>query len=451
MIAIVGRPNVGKSALFNCILGQRLAIVHEESGVTRDRIVAPVTLRQHRFLLVDTGGLGVLAKQKKVGLFEGLIRAQVETVMREATRVVWVVDAQEGVVPLDHEIASLLRQCTCHTVLAANKADNDALREAAGAEFAELGFPTIIPTSCTHHRGIDDLLEACLAGLPPAAAAAPDEPGLCLAVVGRPNVGKSSLVNFLADEQRVIVSEVPGTTRDAIDVPLRLTDGNRQLAVTLVDTAGLRPHRRADTPVEFFSIARAERAIRRSDAVLLILDAVNPGTAQDRRVAHLVAEARKPCILVVNKWDLVSAAMTPTQMQNLLREQLPFMRYAPVEVVCALSGDNVPRVVARLLRLHQQMQLRIPTPVVNRFIQDVVARTPPPATAHGECRVYYATMTGNPPPRFLLFVNRKRFWPAHYLQFLVNRLQEAFFPEAGLPLWLELRERRAPRESRSDG
>jgi len=449
IIAIVGRPNVGKSALFNRIVGRRIAIVHEESGVTRDRIAAPGSHGGRHFLVVDTGGLGVLVKQKKVHVFDGLIRSQVASVIEEAAAIVWVVDCQDGASPLDFEMAELLRESTQRTIVAVNKADNAGLRDAGLAEFAPLGFPQLLPISCTQNTGVDELLDACVPLLPDAPAPAAEGPGLRLAVVGRPNVGKSSLVNRLLGEERVIVSEIPGTTRDAVDVPFRIMDGDEEVPATLIDTAGLRRRRRVDSAVEFFSVTRAEKAIRRSDVTLLVLDAMTPGTAQDRRIARLITEARKPCILVVNKWDLVSGGLKQRDLERLLRDFVPFMDYAPIVFVCALSGYNMSVLIEGLLRLREQMQVMIPTAVLNRFLQDIVARTPPPSGAK-PVKIFYATMTGNRPPRFLLFVNDKRICPGNYLQFLENRLRKAFFPGVGLPVWVQLRQRRQAKE-RTDG
>ncbi|OGV64672.1 MAG: ribosome biogenesis GTPase Der [Lentisphaerae bacterium RIFOXYB12_FULL_65_16] len=444
LVAIVGRPNVGKSALFNAIVGRRVSIVHEQSGVTRDRIMAPVSRFGRPFLLVDTGGLGVLVKEKKVEMFDGLVRDQVLTVVAEATVIIWVVDCQAGVTPLDTEVAAFLRQSGARVVVAANKADNETLRQTAVAEFAPLGFTDIIPTCCTHSAGIRELVLRYSRELPTVPEPPDDAPGLKLAVIGRPNVGKSSIVNRLLGQDRVIVSDIPGTTRDAIDVPFVLKSGDEEVRLTLIDTAGLRQRRRVDSVVEFFSITRAERAIGRCDCVLLVLDATMVGSAQDRRIAHLVVEERKPCIIAVNKWDLVKHGMRVNEMQNLVRQLVPFLHYAPIECVSALAGENMPAIFERLLEVRRQAQVMIPTAVLNRFIQDTTARTPPSAYGSKVPKIYYGTMTGNPPPRIVLFVNAKKAFAPNYLQFLENQLRNAFFPRAGLTVWLELRESRGP-------
>lgn len=451
IIAIVGRPNVGKSALFNCIVGHRISIVHEQSGVTRDSIVAPVHRLGQHFLLVDTGGLGVLVKEKKVGIFDGLIRDQVAAVVEEADVVIWVVDCHAGVTPLDHETSDLLRAAECTFVMAANKADNDAYREAAVGDFAVLNPPALIPTSCTQNFGIKQLMERCFALLPEGDAQPVEPPAMQLAVVGRPNVGKSSLVNCILGEERVMVSEIAGTTRDAVDVPFRFRHGDHDVPMALIDTAGLRRQRRVDSVVEFFSVSRAEKAILRSDAVLFVLDATEPATSQDRRIARMINDAKKPCILVVNKWDLLSGQMKQKDLTELFRDRLRFMQHAPMAVICALSGYSLDTVFDLLVRLREQMQIKVPTSVVNRFVQDVLMRTPPTSTGNRILKVMYATMKGNPPPRFLLFVNHKDACSANYLKFLENQFREAFFPETGLPIEIELRERRNAKESEHGG
>jgi GTP-binding protein len=312
------------------------------------------------------------------------------------------------------------------------------------AEFAPLGFAEIVPTSCTHKINIGELVDRCTRELPDMPAPVAEDPGLRLAVIGRPNVGKSSIVNRLLGKDRVIVSEVPGTTRDAVDVPFVLRHGDEAVRLTLIDTAGLRPRRRVDTVVEFFSVTRAERAIGRCDCVLLVLDAALVGSAQDRRIAHLIVKDRKPCIIAVNKWDLVAHGMRPNELRNVVHRLVPFLHYAPVECVSAVSGENMATIFARLMEVRRQMQVMIPTAVLNRFIQDTMARTPPSTRGAKLPRIYYGTMTGNPPPHIVLFVNSKKAFEPNYMQFLENQLRNAFFPNAGLPIWLELRESRAP-------
>jgi len=443
LVAIVGRPNVGKSALFNSIIGRRIAIVHEQSGVTRDRITAPTQYAGRHFTLVDTGGLGVGRRETHgIDVFDGLIREQVAKIVEEATALIWVVDCQAGVTAQDEEVAAFLRSARRPVILAANKADNDQVAGNAAAEFSRLGFEVICPTSCTHKRGIRELLDQLRNHLPEQAATPVADSGLKLAVVGRPNVGKSSLVNRIFGAERVIVSEIAGTTRDAIDVPVTIRDGESEVPLVLIDTAGLRRKRQIDTVVDFFSMARTEQAIRRSDAVLLLLDATELATAQDCNIARMVLDAGKPCVLVVNKWDLASGTgARQREVTEQVYERMPFMKHAPLQVICALSGYNVNGIFEHVLYLREQMQVMVPTSVFNQFLQDLLARTPPPSATTRRFKVFYGTMTGNPPPHFVLFANDKGACPPHYLHFLENQIRDAFFPQTGLPIRLEIRER----------
>ncbi len=442
VVAIVGRPNVGKSALFNCIVGRRISIVHEQSGVTRDRVAAPAHFAGRHVLLVDTGGLGVGVKEKRVSLFDGLIREQVAEIVAEANALIWVVDCRDGITPQDQEIAEFLRQAGRPLVIAANKADNSSMRGTVPAEFAGLGFEIVRPTSCTQHAGIGELLREVAEHVPRVAPPMDRRGGMKIAVVGRPNVGKSSIVNRILGADRVMVSEVAGTTRDAIDVPMNIRDGEEDVPLTLIDTAGLRRRRQVDSVVEFFSVSRARGAIRRSDVVLFVVDATDPGTAQDRRIARMINDERKPCVLLVNKWDLISHGMKERDLRELIRGRIPFMPHCPMQMVCAISGYNFSGIFDHLLTVRAQMQIMIPTGVFNQFLQDTMARTPPASSGGKRFKVFYGTMVGNPPPHFILFGNNRGACPANYLSFLENRIREAFFPEAGLPIWLEVRERR---------
>jgi len=452
VIAIVGRPNVGKSALFNRIVGRRVSIVHEQAGVTRDRITAPVVLGGCHALLVDTGGLGVLPKEKKVPLFDGLIREQVDTVVKDASCLIWVVDAQAGVTELDTVIGDYLRQASCPVVLAANKADNQTMRDNALGEFAELGFEHLVPTSCMHSFGIDDVVARCLDDLPIAeiAQSAEDTPPLQIAVVGRPNVGKSSLINGLLSENRVIVSEVAGTTRDAVDVPFAIDDNGEQLPATLIDTAGLRKKTRCDTVVEYFSILRTQNAIRRSDIVIMLTDAMDPGTAQDRRIARIISDERKPCIVVANKWDMMPGEMRLDDFHELVKGMLPFISFAPVVCLSALKCQNLDTLLRAIVAVRRQMEVTVPTAILNQFLQDTVARTPPPSVGRKFLKLFYATMVGTAPPHFRLFVNDQKICAPHYRQFLENRIRNVFFSDVGLPIRLDIVNR--PRgERQNDG
>jgi GTP-binding protein len=451
VVAIVGRPNVGKSALFNQIVGRRLSIVHEQSGVTRDRVAAPAHYAGRHFLLVDTGGLGLRPKEKKgADVFDGLIRDQVAAIVAEADALIWVVDCLEGMTPQDEEIRDFMMQSELPIVIAANKADNITLREDAATTFAALGVRELMPTSCTHNYGTGELMRRVLNHVPVVSEPLTQKGGVHIAVVGRPNVGKSSLINRVFGEERVIVSDIAGTTRDAIDVPVTLKGRDEEIPATFIDTAGLRKKRSVDTVVEFFSTTRTESAIRRADIILFVIDATDPGTAQDRRIAHIINSEYKPCILLVNKWDLVSGEKKQKEMIDEIRHAIPFMQHAPMHFICAVSGYNFAGIFDHILMLRDQMQVTVPTSVLNQFIQDTLARTPPTTVGNKRFKVFYGTMKGNPPPHIVLFANSKAACAPNYFRFLENRIRDAFFPEAGLPIKLEIRERRGE-EDPTDG
>ena len=475
LIAIVGRPNVGKSALFNRIAGRRIAIVHDRPGVTRDRVSAEVEWGGRAFTLVDTGGIGLLRGEKADDVIIKAAIEQVDLAIESASVIIFVVNVQEGIVPLDREVAEKLRRSGKAVLVAVNKVDTSRAEKGAD-EFAEFGFEKIFPVSAIHSEGIEALMSAATALLPLPSdewkVTSDEEKGdneilslithhtpLNLAIVGRPNVGKSSIINTLTKSERVIVSPVPGTTRDAVDVPFEVeTDGLRQKYV-LIDTAGMRKTRRVNDSIEFFSVKRAEDSIARSDITILVLDAEAGITEQDKKVADRIVEERKACIVVVNKWDLFDEKIrearkeeiagrekgekraAPTQMTTLaefgewVQEKLFFLDYAPVIFTSAKSGLNLDRLLEAVRYVAAQLQQKIPTAILNRTLQDAVERRQPISNLGHRLKFFYATQVRQAPPTFLLFVNRDELFSDQYKKYLAGELRRAFGFE-GCPIIL---------------
>ena len=445
-IAIVGRPNVGKSSLFNAILRRRQAIVHFDSGVTRDRISASGVFEGRRFNLIDTGGLAMFSGEKrKVGFWDQSIEAQVEAAIDSAVTILFVVDVLAGVNPLDQEIARRLRASAKKVILVANKADNQKAEHLAD-EFHELGFEKIHTVSCLHRIGIDSLMRDALAGI----AANPEDAGegnsggarpLRIAVLGRPNVGKSSLVNRLLNEERVIVSEVAGTTRDAIDIPFSLRCGDETVNAVLVDTAGLRKKSKIDEAVERYSMMRAEEALENADIVLFVIEATTlVSTSQDKTIARMIQDSGKGCIIVANKSDACTGVKRRELIDDL-RASLPKMLYAPLVLLSAKNGHNLSGLFEAIAELRAQMSVKVSTAMLNRVLSDAQERNLPPLSGGRPFRVYYGTMTGSCPPRFSLFVNDPALCAENYRTYLENCLRRAF-PFPGFPIRISLRARR---------
>jgi len=469
LIAIVGRPNVGKSALFNRLVGRRIAIVHDQPGVTRDRISAEAEWHGRSFTLVDTGGIGLLRGEKADDPIVAAAVQQVQIAIESATVILFVGDAREGVMPLDREVAGRLRASGKPVLVVANKVDAQT-HEPAAAEFAELGFDLVFPVSAIHGRGIGPLLESAVALLPSTSSAARGAEAaggdaLKLAIIGRPNVGKSSIINTLTQSERVIVTPVPGTTRDSVDVPFEAeTDGVRQRYV-LIDTAGIRKERRIDNSIEFFSVKRAEDSIRRSDLVVFVLDAESGILEQDKKVADKIVAAHKACVVVVNKWDLMEPVVAKAREDELQRrvrrerrrdapkvlttlgefgewvqEHLFFLDYAPVIFTSAKSGFHLDRLLEAIRYVAAQLRQSIPTALLNRTLQEAVERRPPVSAAGHFLKFFYATQLQQAPPTFLLFVNRDELFSEPYRKYLAGQLRRAFGFE-GCPIVLECRAR----------
>ena len=439
-VAIVGRPNIGKSSLFNIILGRRMAIVHEESGVTRDRIISAAAYKGRHFQIADTGGLGNFSGAVRgSGKWDAEIRKQVEAAIESADLILLMTDITTGLTPLDRDIAETLRRSEKKVFLVANKADTKD-KDALSADFLELGLGSVFPISCTHRRGIGQLFDAALDAISAVAATSEQEYPLKIAVAGRPNVGKSSLVNRLAGEDRVMVSDIAGTTRDAVDIPIEIADGEDLLSAVLMDTAGLRKKGKADTAVEVFSIMRAESAVKRSDIVLFVIEADKYGsTAQDKKIAKMIESSGRGCIIVANKWDLCRGEKQKDVIDEIYRS-LPFLRYAPVVCISAEKGYNMPALLDEIMNVKERMAVRVPTPIINNIVIDAMGKTSPPLVGRRSFKVYYTTMADTAPPRFLMFSNDPKLCPANYLAYLKNTFRKNL-DFTGWPIELKLRKR----------
>jgi GTP-binding protein len=479
LIAIVGRPNVGKSALFNRIVGKRIAIVHDEPGVTRDRISVEAEWRGHPFTLVDTGGIGLMRREKAGNVIMQATIDQTELAIKAAHVIILVVNVQEGVVPLDREVAERLRLSGKPVLVAINKVDNYRI-ECNTPEFVALGFEKMFPVSAIHGLGVEAIVEAAFSLLPakedtilpvrasseggaddrPTGATSLADRPLKLAVIGRPNVGKSSIINALTQSERVIVSPIPGTTRDAVDVPFEVdTDGVRQQYI-LIDTAGVRQQSRISDSVEFYSVKRTEDSIARCDIAILMLDAEAGITAQDKKVAGKIVEERKACIVVVNKWDLVSESVLEARKEEIERRHkkevrknakeplttlgefgqwvqkyLFFLDYAPVLFTSATTGFNLDRLLEAVRYVTAQLQQTVQTALLNRTLYDAIERRQPVSAMGHRVKFFYATQVGQAPPVFLLFVNRDELFSDQYTKYLTHELRKAFGFE-GCPIVL---------------
>ncbi len=431
VVAIVGRPNVGKSTLFNRIIGERKAIIEDQPGTTRDRLYGEAEWNGRAFIVVDTGGL--LLQDDDV--FAPHIREQVRAAIEESDVIVFLVDGKEGLTTADQEIAELLRHTSRPVILAVNKADNPQRRMDA-VEFYALGLGDPLPISALHGIGTGDLLDAVVAHFPPAALEEEEEDkSVRIAIVGRPNVGKSSLLNRILGEERAIVSEVPGTTRDAIDT--RLMWGDRQ--VTLIDTAGIRRRGRVQPGIERYSVVRALRAIDRCHVALLVIDATEGVTAQDTHIAGYILEAYKSVVVVVNKWDLIEKnTYTMLEYEQQVRHALNFMDYVPVLFVSAKTGQRVNKILDLAINVYDERFVRIPTGELNRLIAEAVARHAPPSQGRRKLRIRYVTQADVNPPTFVFFVNHVDLLHFSYERYLENVIRQ-HYPFLGTPLRLIFR------------
>ena len=452
-VAIVGRPNVGKSALFNRLAGRNIAIVHDQPGITRDRISAVSLRGAEPFTIWDTGGIGGHGETELLQE----VRSAADAAMREADVILFIVDAQQGLTPVDQELARLLRRSKRPVVLVVNKIDHPK-HEDLDLEFQRLGFESV-SISAAHGRGIDSLVQAIEERLPRSEirdqrSEVGDQRSevrgqtmmpLSLAIVGRPNVGKSSLINAILSDRRTIVSSLPGTTRDAVDISYQR--GSERFV--LIDTAGIRPRGKHATSVEVFSVMRSERTIRRAALCVLVVDATMGVTAQDKKIAALMQKAHKPSLVVVNKWDLVKperrAKATLAELIDETRQRLFFLPYAPILVASALTGENVDRLFSAIRKIRRGAEARIGTGVLNRLLREAFAANPPPLVSNQRLKLFYATQPRSAEqtlstPEFVLFVNDPQLLGETYARYLEAQIREAQ-PFVGLPLMLNFRPR----------
>jgi GTPase len=443
-VAVVGYPNVGKSSLVNRLSGSRAAVVHERAGITRDRNEIPCEWNGRTFALIDTGGMDFLDPDP----ISGSIREQAQAALADAQAAIFVVDARAGLRPGDEELADLLRRWHGPVVLAANKIDS--VRDLSlASEFYAFGLGDPIPVSATQGLGTGDLLDRVVELLPDEDEAEEEDDAIRLAIVGRPNVGKSTLVNRMLGSERVIVSDVAGTTRDAIDLPLEV-DGRR---VILVDTAGLRRQAKVQDSVEYYTTLRSQRAVERADVALVVCDASDGITSQDLRIAELAMQEGTATALVLNKWDV--AAMDESDLDHERARATQKLRLRPkVLTASALTGRNVGRVLAAAIALGDRMHNRIPTPQLNRFVSEVVAERQPPAKQGHRLKLLYMAQIGTAPPRFAIQVNSRQRVTRDYAYFVENRLRARFGMD-GVPLIIDFNERgsgrRAPAADRAGG
>ena len=441
VVAIVGRPNVGKSAVFNRIVGKRIAIVHDESGVTRDRLMREVDWDGQRFNLIDTGGVMVLTGQTEKDPIVAGVRAQVDVALGDAAVAILVVDVQQGLHPLDEEVARIIRKAGVPCVVAVNKCD-EPQHEAGVEEFARLGFASF-PVAAQHNRGMAELMEAVLPHLPEAKNETVAKP-LRVAIVGRPNAGKSSYINRLLRADRVIVSALAGTTRDSIDVPFTIGSGAQARHYILVDTAGMRHKHSIDNAVERFSLFRAEESVKDADVVVLVLDPELGPTLQDKHIAAFIQENKKGCVILMNKWDLaMEKGMTQTQSEPVLRKVMPFISYCPIIFISAMTGLNVRKSIEVIDAVAAQTRLTLPTGMLNRTLIEATRRVVAPSKNGHRLRVYYAVQIGVAPVSIRMFVNDPKLATKQYTDFMTRSLRERFGLE-GAPVEILYRARSRP-------
>ena len=431
VIAIVGRPNVGKSMLFNKLIGQRLSIVEDTPGVTRDRIYGESDWNGRRFTLIDTGGIEPRTDNEILSF----MREQAEIAIDTADVIVFLTDVKTGVTASDQEVASMLLRSGKPIVLAVNKVDQGMSPDIY--EFYNLGLGDPIAVSAVHGHGTGDLLDECVKYFPPETEEEEEDDAIQVAIIGKPNVGKSSLTNKILGQQRTIVSDVAGTTRDAIDSRFE----NEKGKYVFIDTAGMRKKSKVDEAIEKYSVLRAQMAIERSDVCLILIDATEGVTEQDTKVAGLAHEAGKASIIVVNKWDKVEKdGKTMDKMRQDIRRDLAYMTYAPILFISALTGQRVDRLFDLINYVNDQAATRITTGMLNNVLEDAQTRVQPPTDKGRRLKIYYVTQTGVKPPHFVFFCNDARLFHFSYQRYLENQLRSTFGLE-GTPIKITIRQK----------
>ena len=433
LVAIVGRPNVGKSMLFNKLTGKRLSIVEDTPGVTRDRLYAQAEWLGRTFDLVDTGGIEPGTDNEILSF----MRLQAEIAIESATVIIFVCDIRTGMTAADQEVAGMLQRSKKPVILAVNKMDSTGPTNPDIYEFYNLGLGDPYPISAVHGHGTGDLLDACLSYFPPEEDEEEDEDVVKVAIIGKPNVGKSSLTNRILGQERVIVSNVAGTTRDAVDSYFENETGK----YLIIDTAGMRKKSKVDDRIEKFSVLRATMAIERSDVCLIMIDAQEGVTEQDTKVAGLAHEAGKACIIVVNKWDAIEKDdKTMDKMRQDVRRDLAYMTYAPILFISAKTGQRVERLFELINYVNDQASLRITTGMLNTVLADATARVQPPTDKGRRLKIYYMTQVGVKPPHFVVFCNDAQLFHFSYQRYIENQIRNTFGLE-GTPVVLTVRQK----------
>ncbi len=433
LVAIVGRPNVGKSMLFNRLVGRRLSIVEDTPGVTRDRLYAECEWCGRRFDVVDTGGIEPTT-DSEILLY---MREQAQIAINSATVIVLVTDIRTGVTAADKDVANMLLRSRKPVLLAVNKADSTGAEDPAIYEFYSLGLGDPIAVSAVHGHGTGDLLDECLKHFPPAEEEDEEDDCIKVAVIGKPNVGKSSLINRILGEKRLIVSDIAGTTRDAVDTMFE----NEQGRYMFIDTAGIRRKSKVDEKIEKFSVMRSQLAVERADVCIIMIDARDGVTEQDTKIAGLAHESGKACIVAVNKWDLVDKETgTMEKMRKDIMRDLSFMSYAPIIFISAATGQRTEKLFELINFVNDQSNMRISTGMLNNVLADAQARVQPPTDKGRRLKIYYMTQTGIKPPNFVIFCNSRELFHFSYQRYIENQLRTVFGLE-GTPIRIVIRQK----------